>query len=207
VEGWIEGRGWVTFDPTPAGANGRSGGFAARMNMYLDAADSLWQQWVIAYDLGHQAALAAKFETGLRALNQTGLRAHGGWTSGFFPGAKVWAGWLLGLVLFTGMVAFAAPPLWREWRKKMQVKRIARGGGQPSDATLLYRHMLDLLERRGFEKPVWFTPREFARHLPAAENEQVTRFTALYNSARFGGAASGTEQMAALLQEMGREFQ
>jgi hypothetical protein len=62
--------------------------------------------------------------------------------------------------------------------------------------------MLDLLEGRGFEKPVWFTPREFARHLPAAENEQVTRFTALYNSVRFGGAAAGTEQLAALLQEM-----
>jgi hypothetical protein len=115
----------------------------------------------------------------------------------------VWAAWLLGVFLFTGIMVFAAPPLWRRWRKKLQVRRIARGGGQPSDATLLYRHMLDLLERRGFEKPVWFTPREFARHLPAAENEQVTRFTALYNSARFGGAASGTEQLAALLQEMG----
>ncbi|MGD1068848.1 MAG: transglutaminaseTgpA domain-containing protein [Bryobacteraceae bacterium] len=204
VEAWIEGRGWVTFDPTPSGSTPRAGGLMARINMYFDAADSMWQQWVVAYDLGHQAELAAKFETGLRALNQTGLRAHGNWTSGFFSGVKAWAGWLLGSVLLTAIMVLAAPPLWREWRRKMHVRRIARGGGPPSDATLLYGHMLDLLEGRGFEKPVWFTPREFARHLPAAENEQVTRFTALYNAARFGGAAAGTEQLAALLQEMSR---
>jgi len=204
VEAWIDGRGWVTFDPTPSGASGRSGGLLARVNMYLDAADSMWQQWVIAYDLGHQAALAAKFETGLRALNRSSFRAHGKWPTGFPADTRVWAAWLAGALLFTGIMVFAAPPLWRQWRKKLHVRRIARGGGQASDATLLYRHMLDILERRGFEKPVWFTPREFAQHLPAAENEQVTRFTALYNSARFGGAASGTEQLAELLQELSR---
>jgi len=159
---------------------------------------------VIAYDLGHQAALAAKFETGLRALNRSSFRAHGKWPTGFPADTRVWAAWLAGALLFTGIMVFAAPPLWRQWRKKLHVRRIARGGGQASDATLLYRHMLDILERRGFEKPVWFTPREFAQHLPAAENEQVTRFTALYNSARFGGAASGTEQLAELLQELSR---
>ncbi len=206
VEGWIEGRGWVTLDPTPS-VNARSGGLLTRINMYFDAADSMWQQWVIAYDLGHQAALAAKFETGLRALNQTELRPHGNWTSGLLLAAIPWAGWLLGLALFAALVFFAAPPLWREWRNRRQVRRIARGGGRPTDASLLYQLMLDLLARRGYEKPIWFTPLEFARHLPATENERVTRFTALYNAARFGGAASATEQLAALLQEMGRRPQ
>ena len=203
VEGWIEGRGWVTFDPTPAGAGARTAGLPARINMYFDAADSMWQQWVVAYDLGHQAALAAKFETGLRALNQTGLHAHGDWTSRFLSGLKAWGGWVLGWVLFAAILILAAPLVWRSARRKSQLRRIARGGGQPGDATLLYRDMLQLMERRGFEKPVWFTPREFAQHLPAAENEQVTRFTALYNAARFGGIVAGTEQLAALLQEMG----
>jgi protein-glutamine gamma-glutamyltransferase len=202
IEAWIEGRGWVTLDPTPSGTNARPGGLVSRINMYFDAADSMWQQWVIAYDLGHQAALAAKFETRLRALNQTGLRPRVNWSAGLLLRIKPWTGWLLGLSLIGALAIFAAPPLWREWRKRLRVRRIARGGGRSADASLLYQLMLDLLARRGYEKPVWFTPLEFAQHLPVTENERVSRFTALYNEVRFGGATSSTEQLAALLQEM-----
>jgi len=204
VEGWIEGRGWVTFDPTPAARNGSGAGLLGRLNMYLDAADSAWQQWVLAYDLGHQAALAAKFVHGLAAWNQTGRRGAAPWEPGFAERAKQWGAWGLGLALAVAAGILGGPRVWREWRRKAQVRRIARGGGAPGDASLLYGHMLEVLARRGFRKPPWFTPMEFARHLPPQENEWVTRFTALYNAVRFGGDAAGAAQLAGMLAELGK---
>src|SRR5579883_1931183 len=57
VEAWLEGKGWRTFDPTPPDTSKQNGLFA-RLGMYLDAADSKWQQWVVSYDFLHQAELA-----------------------------------------------------------------------------------------------------------------------------------------------------
>src|SRR5205823_3471619 len=75
VEAWIEGRGWVTFDPTPPGVAPGSGNWLQsklkRMNMYLDAADTAWQQWVMAYNPGQQATLAFGFRDKLRALGSS----------------------------------------------------------------------------------------------------------------------------------------
>ena len=74
-------------------------------------------------------------------------------------------------------------------------------GGSVSDASVLYERMLSILARRGFEKPGWFTPVEFATHLPVEENRKVVAFTEVYNSIRFGGQVSATAQLAGLLQE------
>ena len=74
VEGWIDGRGWVTFDPTPSAAAPLAGGWLQtrlrRMSMYLDAADTAWQQWVMAYNPGRQAALAFAFRNRLRSVGR-----------------------------------------------------------------------------------------------------------------------------------------
>ncbi len=67
--------------------------------------------------------------------------------------------------------------------------------------------MLEILARRGFQKPPWFTPIEFARHLPAGENSRVVEFTEVYNSIRFGGDRSATSRLAELLQQFERTGQ
>ena len=201
VEGWIDGRGWVTFDPTPSAPPQRMG-LLARMNVYFDAMDTLWQQWVMAYDLGHQAALAARFETMLRGWNQSRLNSDPAWKTVWLQTLRLWGAWVLALGLIGGIAIFALPRLWREWRKKAGIRRIARSGGSTGDASRLYAHMLELMARRGFEKPAWFTPLEFAYHLPAGEMERMTQFTALYNASRFGEDASGTARMAEMLQEL-----
>jgi Domain of unknown function (DUF4129) len=64
--------------------------------------------------------------------------------------------------------------------------------------------MLTILARRGFQKPAWSTPAEFARHLPAGENLPVTEFTDVYNSIRFGGNVAAAARLATLLQEFER---
>jgi len=64
--------------------------------------------------------------------------------------------------------------------------------------------MLEKLEKRGFEKPAWFTPHEFARQLPAHERNTVARFTNIYNEVRFGGNVNGNAELIELLHKMGQ---
>jgi hypothetical protein len=208
VEAWFEGRGWVTFDPTPSAANSRNDGFSARLNMYFDAADSMWQQWVVAYDLGHQAALAAKFASGLRNWNRSWTQARlsggGGLSPELLKRLKTIAGSAVALALIFGIAIFAGPRVLREWRNRATVRRIVRQGASASDASLLYQRMLDSLMKRGFERPPFFTPAEFARHLPPGEIEPVARFTEVYNAVRFGGDTAQAAELVSLLREFER---
>src|ERR1039458_5453253 len=71
VEAWIPGYGWTTFDPTPADPN--SGGLAlvAQLSLYLDAAETFWQEWVMTYDVARQGTLAYRMEHG---AHRVGIR-------------------------------------------------------------------------------------------------------------------------------------
>jgi hypothetical protein len=202
VEAWIDGRGWVTFDPTPPASAAHTVGLGERVNMYLDAADSLWSQWVVAYDLGHQAMLAGKLANTLRRFSHPGPGIGGSWSADIAMGAKRWGGQALGLVLLIAILAVAGPRCVRALRGKAELRRIERGKVSAADASILYRRMLETLERRGFEKPAFFTPMEFAGHLPAAEGYTVTRFTSVYNSVRFGGNNEGHARLMELLREL-----
>ncbi len=201
VEAWFEGRGWVTFDPTPAGT-ARKGGLSERLGMYFDAADSMWRQWVVAYDLGHQAMLAARLANALRGFNKPGASPGAAWGALLLPALKRWGGWAIGFGLAAAILIMLGPGWFRSARKKAELRRIATQGGSAGDAAVLYRRMLETLERRGFEKPGFFTPSEFVRQLPAHEGELVGRFTTVYNEVRFGGNAAGNAELLDLLKQV-----
>jgi transglutaminase-like putative cysteine protease len=212
VEAWIEGPsggraggGWTTFDPTPTAAATRPG-LLSRLNMYLDAADHAWQEWVVSYDLTHQVAMAARFEAALRGWNRPSPASSNDWTARVARVAKTWGPLILAVILFAGSLVFLGPRYWREWRGRASLRQIIRSGGSPSDAGILYQRLLDVLARRGFRKPPWFTPIEFARHLPI-EQSKVVEFTRVYNSVRFGGDRLATSRLAELLQELERAGQ
>jgi transglutaminase-like putative cysteine protease len=206
VEAWMplpgrpDAQGWVTLDPTPSAEAPVRNGLSARISMYLDAADSMWQQWVMAYDLGHQAILAAKFEGTLRALSQARLHHDKPWSAGAWVGLKSWGGWVVGLIVIVALTRLMRPR-WKNLRRQLSVGKIAQHGGTANDATMLYAHMLEVLGRRGFLKAATATPLEFAQTLPATESGPVRRFTSLYYSVRFGGDTSATAEMATLLRE------
>ena len=72
-----------------------------------------------------------------------------------------------------------------------------------ADATLLYQRMLHILKRRGYQKPPWFTPVEFAASLPRTRlGDSVGEFTATYNALRFGGHAEAAARLSILLDRM-----
>jgi hypothetical protein len=201
VEAWLEGQGWRTFDPTPPDTSQHHGLFA-RFGMYLDAADSQWQQWVVSYDLLHQAELANRFQYLLRSWARAGQLGSGPWTAHDVRKALAWAARGLVLGVMIALLVVFGPRYWRDFMRQRQLRRIARTGGAPSDARVLYERMLDLLARRGYQKPVWFTPAEFAGGLPAGVNNDVVLFTRLYNEARYGGDGSLNVQMTELLDRI-----
>jgi hypothetical protein len=60
-----------------------------------------------------------------------------------------------------------------------------------------------VLKRRGFDKPAWLTPAEFARLLPPSHLAAlVEEFTLAYNHLRFGGRRQAARRMVALLEQL-----
>ena len=207
VEAWIPGHGWSTFDPTPPDPSAHAFGLAARIGLYLDAADTFWKEWVVSYDPMHQGTLAERVERSARKL---GL----GWFDSIYGPESDWdvhvAAWLrrFGMTLGFGVVIavwlwFVAPRLFRLVRMRLRISRARRGEAGVADATLLYRRMLDIVRRQGYQRPPWFTPAEFAASLPRnALAAAVAEFTANYNALRFGGSSEAAPRLSALLDEI-----
>jgi transglutaminase-like putative cysteine protease len=207
VEAWIPGRGWTTFDPTPPDPNPPTFALLTRLTLYLDAAETFWQQWVVDYDLSRQGALAYRMEQGAHRMGISGFdtllalrmawKQYGAvWLGRFGLGSMAVAAVLVGLGLGAG-------PLLRIVRIRRRVARVRRGQASVDDATLLYKRMLHILKRRGYEKPVWFTPAEFAASLPRTElGASVDEFTITYNALRFGGHTDAAPKLSMLLDRM-----
>jgi hypothetical protein len=63
--------------------------------------------------------------------------------------------------------------------------------------------MLKLLKRRGYDKPAWSTPYEFACSLPPSEmGILVLQFTSAYNALRFGGQGDAAPRLSELLEQL-----
>jgi len=210
VEAWIPGRGWTTFDPTPPDLNRSISGLLTKLGLYLDAAGTFWQDWVVSYDIGRQGTLADRLELGARSLGIRWFDSLSGLNWNWHLRLMAWfrrygAAILIGLAL--GALAWVfGPRLVRLLRIRSRVERVRRGQATVGDATLLYERMLHLLKRRGYQKPAWFTPTEFARSLPPGRmGAAVTEFTGKYNALRFGRRTEVAPRLSMLLDELERQ--
>ena len=206
VEAYIDGRGWLVFDPTPPDPRGRPGGLLAKLALWGDAADTFWQDWVLRYDLGRQLILAERLQSSSRSL---GLQWVDRWSASAIDWATRFRAWFAGRATALGLfllLVFAAlvggPRAWRAMKMLHRVRRVRDGRASAGDATVLYARMLDVLHGRGFQKPMWFTPREFAASLPAETGMLVDEFTHAYNELRFGGKLDAAPRLTLLLEEL-----
>src|SRR5271168_3862427 len=214
VEAFFPGYGWITFDPTPPG-NDSHGGLMGRLGMYWDWFQYAWGEWIINYDFGHQITLAQnvqktsrdwgegarkyyrlKQRQALALIVKLDKRTEA--SPYFLPGVLVFLVVLLIYLRGRSMFGYLAA------RWSLRARR--SGNVTASLATLEYREMLRLLERRGWKKSPSQTALEFAAAIPAAEvAAPVAQLTALYQSARFGDRPAPAQQMSALLSAI-REF-
>jgi protein-glutamine gamma-glutamyltransferase len=199
---WVEAydpvEGWVTFDPTPSAPRTMGNALLTKAGMYVDAAETFWQEWVVNYDLGRQITLAAKLEERTRRIQQAWQ-----WMdfSSWKARAESYGAWMMGGVALAavGLIVLRRRflPVLRWGRKRGSTK------GSEEEATVLYERMLRSLKRRGFQKPPWFTPWEFAITLPDSELGQcVTEFTNGYQALRFGGRRDGGRYLEILLERI-----
>ena len=203
VEAWITGRGWTTFDPTPPDPFASTTGIMARLSLFFDAAEQFWQDWVVSYDLDRQIVLASRMDESARHLRFRWFDDVRSWIRDAARAGSVYVSAAVVLLALALLALFGGPPLAAWWRGRLRVRRLARGEGEASDATLLYRRMLAVLARRGIQKPPWLTPTEFARVLPASEVRGVVHdLTAFYNEFRFGGRRDVAPQMMRLLENL-----
>ncbi|MGA2272562.1 MAG: DUF3488 and transglutaminase-like domain-containing protein [Bryobacteraceae bacterium] len=209
VEAWLAGRGWTTFDPTPPDPDRSATSALAGFPLYLDAARTFWSRWVVDFDPSRQGALADRFDEAARLV---GIR----WFDSLWDTGNTWehraTGWLrrsglwlaAAILLAVGLRMFG-PRSIRAVRLRLRVQRARRSSATAADATLLYQRMLAMMERRGYHKPPWFTPAEFAASIPAGPlAAAVAEFTTTYNALRFGRRIPDRPRISTLLEEVGQ---
>ncbi len=207
VEAWLEGRGWTTFDPTPPDSSASANSLWGRALLYLDAAETFWQDWVLSYDLDRQLVLATRMEESGRMFgsswpSRTAARLRH-WRDGAVSWGERFGAAALIVISLAVLLFFAGPGMWRRLKTEWRIRTLERNEARASDATLLYHRMLRLLGRRGIQKPAWATPREFAAMIREAELAAlVASATEAYHELRFGGTATAAPRLLALLDQI-----
>ncbi|MEO8130830.1 MAG: DUF3488 and transglutaminase-like domain-containing protein [Bryobacteraceae bacterium] len=205
VEAYIPDYGWTTYDPTPSSRNQTLAGLWSKIGLYVDAAETFWEEWVLNYNLERQLNLAAHVESGTRGARTNWGERLTAWFRAEFN-LRTLQRWIaIGAGAIAVLIALIVygPAVWRWWITQRRVMRIRRGKVGASDASVLYGRMLQILRNRGFEKPAWLTPMEFARILPdPATAGTVVKLTGAYNELRFGGRQDAAVRMLELLHDL-----
>ena len=211
VEVFFPRYGWITFDPTPPG-NAMQRGLLARLALYWDWFQYNWNEWVVSYDFGHQAALAQNVQRNsqqlvarLKTYYQQKRREVLAYLLALDRQAeksRYSLPVILGLLLVV-LVALRGRAIGGYVRARWSLRAHRKGTLPPELAALQYREMLKLLERRGWRKSPAQTPLEFAAAIPDAQfNLPVGQLTELYQSARFGAHPAKASEMASLLARL-----
>ncbi len=163
VEAYIEGRGWIRYDPTPPSnspAAPGAPGHAGRLALLLDAARHQWDTVVMGYDLDRQMNLVRSLSSGLgRGL---------GW--------KPSPADLAVLALLIGALVVAVVT----WRRR----------GSTDPAVALYETLQRRLRRQGLVREPTEGPRDFAARAASILPERadaIRQVTDGYVRARYGG--------------------
>jgi hypothetical protein len=211
VEAYFPGRGWITFDPTPAG-EAASKGWLASAAKYLDWMQLQWGEWVINYDFLHQITLGQGVGRTSRQW-ANGAREHAShsydalvnrmknWQTD--AAGSHWTPEIIGIVVAAFVGLFAGKPLTKYFRRMWTLRSVGTHQLSPQRASAHYSEMLRLLARRGFRKAESLTPLEFAASISQAELAgPVGRLTQIYQAARFGDSPVEPRQSVELLREI-----
>jgi protein-glutamine gamma-glutamyltransferase len=209
VEAFIPGRGWVEFDPTPAG-DPVAHTMWSRIGLYLDAAKEFWGEWVVNYDFSHQSILAEFTTTKTRlSLESVWKRLQGRYFSGIVWLQKALSdvrdpqqletpqGWVKPLGALTVLLG----TIWAlsTW---MRMRRIAKLPPE-SMASLWLERLLRKLGKRGLKKSASQTATHWAQSAPDSElRRALAQFVREYESARFGASPESAARLPELYEEI-----
>ncbi len=186
VEVWFPGYGWVTFDPTPAGAGGgehlESWFWPGRI--LFDAIQHRWNKWVLDYSAQSQVGILERWTTLFAAEpGDTGERSD---PSG--PDFTFWGAGGFALLLLAGF--------W--WARSSR-------GSLPRE-TRMYLGLREACERAGILVTPGLTPlvlvERLRRSRPGAARP-AERVVELYLRARYGGRELGESELREMSAALG----
>lgn len=191
---------WISFDPTPFA--GRSGattptGIVGKFNSYLEALETFWIQYFVAYDNQEQRSLMRSVKNGFSEyqtktsvwLCEMQHRLSDWWTEargdkGLQASAKAIA---MGIGYFIATILGIISIVWlyRKIKKFGIWQRIYAWLKYKNETTIVefYERMQKVLEAKGLTRAAHQTPLEFAFALNMPE---AVRITEKYNRVRFG---------------------
>lgn len=190
VEVWFPDQGWVTFDPTPAGAEARTDqglGWFWPGRFLFDGLQHRWSKWVLDYDLGDQLGLFSRTTAFIG-----GQRGRQGGREGDGTGAGLPA-WLLWLLGGGGAIGVA-------WAL------LATRRGRRHPETRLYLRLRRAYARHGFSRAPTAAPLAFARELREAAApgmEHAETVVERYLESRFGGREAGADTLGSMRAALG----
>jgi len=223
VEVFLPGRGWVTYDPSPAVPGQRRNtelGIVSELKRLAGYLQFEWSTFVVAFDADHRHELVMGFLSWLEGLTsgQKGpaisWRTIGEffWGPSFLSGGQRAVYWLFlllcAVMLIAGMrvlwiVGILARELLPRGRRSVTAPvRVAEAR--------FYDRVLLLLARKGHVKADRETPREFAarlklRHLDLADMPDITE---MFYAAQYGARsleADARERVNAFMQRLREE--
>jgi transglutaminase-like putative cysteine protease len=196
VEVWIQGKGWLGFDPTPASAEPLSRSrLSIVLGNYLDAFELFWAEWVVGYDDVIQLSLFRDLQDKTAELSGMGQRRLYRGMVGLQQKLQAGVAWIVhtmrespATVLISAaatlVLALLLVAAWQAQRK-LWVKKSMRGN-PAALAVRFYGDFLALAANYGNPKPPAATPSEFASTFRRSDlQRQVEELTKIYQVVRF----------------------
>ena len=192
---------WVPFDPTPfAGQNletNSSTGLIGKFNNYVEALETFWIQYFVAYDNQEQRSLMNSVRSGFNDYQAktsfwfsekqkefaewwTEVRGDKGFAS------SIWAiGYAIGYIIAGLVGVFIIIKFYRKIVKLQFLRNFLAWLKYKKEARIIefYQRMQRVLANKGFKRETHQTPLEFAFSLNIPEAVKITE---KYNSVRFG---------------------
>jgi len=213
VEAYVEGRGWLTFDPTPAARAGMGPpeGVWADLGAVMDAIRTKWMTSVVGYDLRAQRGMLRKLWLWAAQRRAAARQAEATSGSSQSPGfdlrraLREHRGLVVGLLLL-GFGLWIVRLFWpgaAQGRRKLAPRQ--------QQALDLYAQLERALRKRGHPRPPALTPVEHARALSLQnfpERAEVEAVTAAYMRLRYGDEAiepAELVQLRAAIERIGSE--
>lgn len=191
---------WMPFDPTPfAGQNPTAGtaGITARFGNYLEALETFWIQYFVAFDNQEQRSL---FTSVKRSVADYQTKTSG-WANRLVDGVSEWwtevrgdngiqasliaVAWASAYLAASILSVFLLLRLYRKIAKLAIWRKLFTWLKRKNQATVIefYERMQRVLASKGFRRESHQTPLEFAFALDMPEAVKITE---KYNRVRFG---------------------